>query len=615
MIPVPAGAAKNIKNATVPMSDAVAASPKTLLEIRHKPVWLACFSGVLLVLSFPRFSLGFLGWISLVPLLLAIDSARSRRKILLYGLLTGLLFFGVSLHWITDVTFAGWLIFIAMEAVYIMLFGWFASRGLALRSDLLSVFWIALSWIASEFIRAEIPVFGFGWNLLAYSQSDYPWILQSANTLGGYGLGFVMALVNACIFRIIRVVGVPPRGYPRSQNDPLEGRPQGVAPTMRMLFLIFFLFALLLSHGFYHFQRKNQADQSVSVSLIQGNIAQDIKWEPVAREKILDIYMKMTELAAYDKPDLILWPEAAFPGYFNRDSEAERIYTLMRQIQIPLLLGSPHFEDWQTAYNSAYLLGKDAAIQARYDKLYLVPFGEYVPLKPLLGWLEPIAYSLGVSDFKPGSQWTLFKLPNEISFAVLICFEDSFPNLARQFVNRGARFLAVITNDAWFGDSAAPYQHLQASIFRAVENGVPLVRAANTGVSAFISKKGVVLDRVQDEKGKDIFVFGRKTLTLPLEEEYTLYRKGGYLFPYVALMVFAAMFILMSIRHFQWFRNPAVFVVLFCLCTVFSSCVRVAGKAGYWKQGPEDEAPAVKQVGFDTQNLVDRNKAPGSIET
>ncbi len=591
------------------MSDGVAASPKALLGIRHKRVWLACFSGVFLVLSFPRFSLGFLGWISLVPLLLAIDSARSQRKILLYGLLTGILFFGISLHWITHVTFAGWLILAAMEAAYMMLFGWLASRGLALRSNFLSVFWIALSWSCVEFIRAEIPVFGFGWNLLAYSQSDYPWILQSANTIGGYGLGFVIALVNACIFRIASA-------FAKERGDDAPAMTEeSRSCVLRLGSCIVILFALLLSHGYYHLHRKNQSGQSVSVSLIQGNIPQDIKWEPVAREKILDVYLKMTELASYDKPDLILWPEAAFPGYFNRDSEAERIYALIRQIQIPLVLGSPHFEDWQTAYNSAYLLGTDAAIQARYDKLNLVPFGEYVPLKPVLGWLEPMAYSLGVSDFKAGSQWTLFKLPNEITFAVLICFEDTFPNLARQFVNRGARFLAVMTNDAWFGESASPYQHLQASIFRAVENGVPLVRAANTGVSAFISKKGVVLDRVQDEKGKDIFVFGRKTLTLPLEEEHTLYRKGGYLFPYVALIVFAAMFILMAIRHFQRFPNPAVFVVLFCLCTVFSSCVRVAGKAGYWKQGTEDEAPAVKQVGFDTQNLVDRNKAPGSIET
>ncbi|HXV27595.1 MAG TPA: hypothetical protein VD913_01380, partial [bacterium] len=152
---------------------------------------------------------------------------------------------------------------------------------------------------------------------------------------------------------------------------------------------------------------------------------------------------------------------------------------------------------------------------------------------------------------------------------------------------------------------------LQASIFRAVENGVPIVRAANTGVSAFISRKGIVLDRVQDEKGKDIFVFGRKTLTLPLENGQTLYRKGGYLFPYLAFVSFGVIFL---ITRFKSHSLPMGFW-LFCFCFVSAGCVRVAGKAGYWHQGAEDEEPKTKQVGFDTQNIVDRDKTPGSIET
>ncbi len=525
------------------MSETVVDPPKTSAWLRKKNLWLACFSAILLILSFPRFSLGFLAWISLVPLLLTISHSQSQREILSLSFIAGIIFFGFSLHWLTHVTFFGWLILAVMEASYLTLFGWLVSRGFAFRSDFLSVFWIALSWSSLEFIRSEIPVFGFGWNLLAYSQSGFPWILQSANTIGAYGLGFVIVLVNACIFQI----------WMKTKDPRLKTKGNEVrswSSVFGLLSLVLILFALLLSHGYYHFHRRNEPDQSVSVSLIQGNIPQDVKWEPVAREKIMDIYLKMTELASYDKPDVILWPEAAFPGYFNRDNEAEKIRTLIQKIRIPLVVGSPHFENWEIAYNSAYLLGVDATIQARYDKLNLVPFGEYVPLKPLLGWLEPIAYSLGVSDFRAGKEWTIFKLSPGINFAVLICFEDTFPSLTRQFVNHGARFLAVMTNDAWFGESAAPYQHLQASIFRAVENGVPVVRAANTGVSAFISKKGIVLDRVRDEKGNDIFVFGRKTLTLPLEKGETLYRKGGYLFPYLALIAFGGMFVIRLLRPY-----------------------------------------------------------------
>jgi len=189
------------------------------------------------------------------------------------------------------------------------------------------------------------------------------------------------------------------------------------------------------------------------------------------------------------------------------------------------------------------LINREGEIQERYDKLYLVPFGEYVPLKPIFGFLEPLAYSLGISNFQPGTEMTQFSLENgNLPFSALICFEDIFPQLARAFVRRGARFLAVMTNDAWFGVTAAPYQHLQASILRAVENGVPIVRSANTGVSAFISNKGEVLDTVTDTKGKKIFATGHKTYPLPLDFSETIYGKGGWLFPYVAVFLYAMIF-------------------------------------------------------------------------
>ena len=206
------------------------------------------------------------------------------------------------------------------------------------------------------------------------------------------------------------------------------------------------------------------------------------------------------------------------------------------------MVGSPHLEPDNSAFNSAYLLGPDGDIKQRYDKLLLVPFGEYVPLKSIFGWLEPLAYTLGVSDFSAGKEKTLFELQNgEIHFAVVICFENIFPNLVRSFTDRGAEFLAVMTNDAWFGHSAAPYQHLQASVFRAVENGVPLVHVANTGVSVFISRKGEVLDRVRNPEGKDIFIAGRKTYPLAMENERTFYRRGGWIFPYGALALFVVL--------------------------------------------------------------------------
>jgi apolipoprotein N-acyltransferase len=291
-------------------------------------------------------------------------------------------------------------------------------------------------------------------------------------------------------------------------------------------------------------EKPAEPKEYLRVSVVQGNIPQSVKWELMAKEKILEIYEKLTQLAALEQPDLILWPEAAFPGYFNRDLQAERISRLAREIQTPLLIGGLEWESEKESYNSAYFLKKDGASSQRYDKLRLVPFGEYIPLKFIFGWLTPVANALGISDFSAGATPVVFRWAREDwPFGVLICFEDFFSDLARDLADRGAKFLVVITNDAWFGKTGAPFQHLQASIFRAIENGVPVVRAANTGVSAFVSLQGRVLATVKDARGEELFVMGQKTLDLPLLTNRTLFRRGGFLFPYFAI----ALFLIMSI--------------------------------------------------------------------
>ncbi len=523
MSPVLVAAAKNIRSV-------MAQTPKS-------PVWLSVISGLLLVLSFPKFSIGRLAWIALVPFFFALRCSSSRWQAVLCGACFGLTFFGLSLHWFTYVHVAGWFFVTLIETLFVVLFVNAVYTGKNFTWPF-QILWIALAWMATEFFRSEIPVFGFGWNLLAYSQSDFPRILQSANTIGAYGLGFVIAAVNALVFFFLERV-----------------RRKSFRSAAALLISILCIFITIFSHGNFHLRAQDAASGTLRVSLLQGNIPQDIKWETVARDKILAIYSKLTQLAAYDEPDLIFWPEAAFPGYFNRDVEAEAIRQLVRQIGITTVIGAPHYENPATAFNSAYVIGPEGEINGRYDKLFLVPFGEYVPLKPLFGWLEPFAYSLGVSDFSAGHEFTVFQgLNGELPFSVLICFENIFPAIARTFASRGARFMAIITNDAWFGPTAAPYQHLQASIFRAVENGIPMVHVANTGVSAFISRRGKVLDRVQDMSGKDIFVTGRKTLSLPMETKVTFYRKAGYLFPYFGVALFILMFFIQELRTRHVFR-------------------------------------------------------------
>ncbi len=536
MILVLAAAAKNIRSAAGRMNSRACGVPhgadsvrrtteKSIpYSIRRTPYLYQIVSGLLLVLSYPSTGWGFLAWFALVPLLASIHHAQNHLQALGFGLISGILFFFFSLHWLTHVSTVGWMLVVLMQAVYIMVFAWLAYLGI--KSHLPVVFkvlWIALAWTVMEFLRSEMPVFGFGWNLLAYSQSAYVPVIQFANVLGAYGMGFLIMLVNASLF------------YAWFERKVWK-------TALSLIAVVILVLGGLWSYGTMTLAKPVTPTEYLRVSIVQGNIPQSVKWELMAKEKILEIYEKLTQLAALEQTDLILWPEAAFPGYFNRDLQAERISRLAQEIQTPLLIGGLEWESEKESYNSAYFLKKDGASGQRYDKLKLVPFGEYIPLKSIFGWLTPVADALGISDFSAGTAPVIFRWAREDwPFGVLICFEDVFSGLARDLADRGATFLTVITNDAWFGKTSAPYQHLQASIFRAVENGLAVVRATNTGVSAFISHQGRVLATVKDPSGEETFVMGQKTLDLPLVTERTLYRQGGYLFPYLVVGIFLIM--------------------------------------------------------------------------
>ena len=182
-------------------------------------------------------------------------------------------------------------------------------------------------------------------------------------------------------------------------------------------------------------------------------------------------------------------------------------------------------------YNSAYLVGPDTTVLGRYDKIHLVPFGEYIPLRHLLFFLDKLV--AGIGDFRSGEAYTVMAIPQG-RFAVLICFEGIFPDLVRHFVRHGAQFLVNITNDAWFGYSPASYQHLSMVVFRAVENRLPIVRAANTGISAVIDSTGRLSQQT------DLFVrTWIKARITPAAGATTFYTRWGDLFAYGCVLVTA----------------------------------------------------------------------------
>jgi apolipoprotein N-acyltransferase len=229
----------------------------------------------------------------------------------------------------------------------------------------------------------------------------------------------------------------------------------------------------------------------LTVAVAQGNVEQDQKWNPAFQGTTMERYATLTREAAHLKPDLIVWPETAAPFFFQEPSPLRaQLLDLVREVNTPLLFGSPAFRVEHgkvQQLNRAFLVGPDGIEKGTYDKIQLVPFGEYVPFSRILFFVPQIVTAVG--QIGAGIDPTVFTIP-QAKLGTLICYEGIFPELPRRFVDDGAQVLVNITNDAWFGSTSAPWQHLVQESFRAIENRTPMVRAANTGISAFIDATG-----------------------------------------------------------------------------------------------------------------------------
>jgi apolipoprotein N-acyltransferase len=256
--------------------------------------------------------------------------------------------------------------------------------------------------------------------------------------------------------------------------------------------------------------------------MVQGNVSQDTKWDPAFQQATLKKYVRLTKEIAKQQPDLVLWPETATPFYFLGDRQNTK--TLIQEVQKlkkPLLFGSPAYRrkgEELSLYNRAYLLDGDGMVTGYYDKIHLVPFGEYVPWKKILFFVDKLVQAAG--NFASGKQAVVLEV-SAARVGVLICYEAIFPKLSRNLANGGANLLVNITNDAWFGRSSAPHQHLSMAVLRAVENRIPIARCANTGISAFIDTRGRILQKTG--------LYEDETLvsTLRLGKDKTIYTRYG----------------------------------------------------------------------------------------
>jgi apolipoprotein N-acyltransferase len=456
---------------------------RLFLDVKPKHYLLATFSGLLLTLCFPKYGHPLVAWAALLPLLLLAATNKPRACFTL-GWIAGVCHGLSLLYWITfvvnhygnlplPVSMAVCCLLVAYLAVFLGLFcaglGWLRQRGLP---------WLLPApflWVTLEFGKGRLLT-GFPWENLGCSQYRWLPIIQIADLAGVYGISFVLVISNCLLFLL------------------LLDRRGGVFTRFLSLVLLAGLVLTVYSYGHWRLATlEAQSNPSIKLALVQGNIAQDTKWDPVFQQATIEKYLKLTRMAAKEKPDLVVWPETATPFFFQADLEnSKALVQAVKKLKTPLLFGSPAYRlkgDQVRLYNRAYLLNDHGLVAGYYDKIHLVPFGEFVPFKKILFFVHKLVKAAG--DFASGDRAVVLELP-PARLGVLICYEAIFPELSRDLVNAGANLLINITNDAWFGRSSAPYQHLSMAAIRTVENRIPMARCANTGITAFIDARGQI---------------------------------------------------------------------------------------------------------------------------
>lgn len=489
----------------------------------HGNMWsgvvLSLMSGVLLTAGFPRLEMPYLSWIALIPLLWALRN-RTGREAFTLGFLCGLAHYLTALYWIWTAVhrFGGvpvaaaaavlllLCLYLALYPAVFALAAWHWEPHPFLRTLLLPGIWVAL-----ELVRAYL-ITGFPWASLGYSQTPLLTLIQVADLGGVYLVSWLVVFGNTALLAVI------------------EGNRRRTSAVL--------LSACLIGCWWYGEWRKESvirlqgAAPSWTVGVVQGNIDQSQKWDPAFQQETLARYRRLSLAAAQEQPDLelIIWPETAAPFFYGLEPNLTvQLNEIIQETGVPLLFGSPGavLVGGETQLqNRAYLVDETGVLESYYAKQHLVPFGEYVPLKKFLFFVDRLVQAAG--DFVPGEDPSPLVL-RQNPFGVLICYEDIFPDLARLAAERGARALVNLTNDAWYGHSSAPYQHLAMARWRAVEFRVPLIRAANTGISAVTDATGRLLGTVPF--GEEGFLVAT---VQPLRSE-SFYKQWGDVFAWLCV--------------------------------------------------------------------------------
>ncbi len=486
---------------------------------------LACLSGFLLAVSTQEHNLTPIAWVALAPLFYAVKNSNFKQSILC-SLCAGILY-NLKLHlWANVFGAEVWIAMALVQTTYFIFWG--ASLNLIIKKIKLSdhqiLIFIPLWWVVFDTIRGSGPI-GVNWGCIAYTQYKFLPLLQITPITGIYGPLFLMAYCSSIVFCISEWI---------TENKYEFKKLPAYIKTHTLIFIIILSGVVLYGQSVIN-RDKHLSGDKIKVALLQPSIDMLIKTDSSKTMDIVETMKEMTLEAAELKPDIIFWPETSFPALLPESKDAVSYLSKLSQIcGTDMVVGAPQRLADKSLQNSAFHFNSQGELLGSYSKRKLVPFGEFLPLP---SFAKKWAVFRRVQNFKPGTEASSFKVKN-IRFGTIICFESDFPECSAQEVNNGARFISVITNDGWFENYPAAKHHISWDVFRAAENHVNLVQAANSGISAVIDYNGKILEK------KELFEKGIICRELNLLTSGTFYSKYGNIFLY--LLYFTALLVIIS---------------------------------------------------------------------
>ncbi len=463
--------------------------------VSMKDIGLAALSGLMVASTFPDYGLWPVSFVALAPFFISI-----RGKTILagswLGFVMGIFYFGPTIYWVSNTmteyahmpsipAFGATALMVMAAALftfmfaYVMIkveqrFGWDMALSIA-----------PFLWVSLELIRGHLPIISFPWARLADSFYTVLPFIQIADITGEDGIGFIIVLVNVAVVKIIDW---------KTTYDPFTSKPF----PLRWALLCIAVVTMTLAYGQWRLHSfASTGEKNVKVALIQGNIDQGKKWKREYRNHQLNIYFTRTREAVSKGARIVVWPETAAPFYFGADPQNDRrIKKLVEEIGIPIIFGAPGYRKENKriiSYNRAWAV-RPGGTAEKYDKTHLVPFGEYIPLKKAFFFLDKLVTAIG--DMEPGQGLNLLDT-NVLQVGPQICYEIIFPKYSRVLTEKGATAIVNISNDSWYGDSPASRQSMAMGVFRAIENRIPVLRAAQSGITALIDRTGKITEETK----------------------------------------------------------------------------------------------------------------------